>query len=304
MTVNSDTLLTTLAVFGVISLVVYFVLTRTHHRHPNRAATLPLRPSAGRNGVTGVVGAENGSTTATHQNNNKTVLREPCLRVPPHVSEESAKIAVNGGSNILVDGIVAFRHSRASHMDESLSKEQIAENRKDLARVLSRLLTGQDGQSGTSISTPPSKGSNVVVSVKLNEVGCEKLQRILFLLAAFYNLFVLVVVEQKEQFEGQEREEVISRLRGHDSYNIKSADTTTPIQETININALPSHRVVAATSVTGRVAFVRQLERVDLVLDFEEEVKDILNRFSYKVFVYRKSDRAQNGVSALGSALL
>lgn len=295
MAVNSDTLFTTLAVFGLISLVVYFVLTRTHDR--TRTAVRQAVPNVGlaRNG-----GFESGSSTALIQNS-KSILREPCQRVPPHVSPESAKIAVNGGSNILVDGIVAFRNSKAACEDEMLTKEQMSENRKDLARVLSRLLSGADG-SGTSISAPPSKGSNVVVSFKLSDVGCEKLRRVLYLLATFYNLFAIVVVQNNEQFEWKEREDVIARLRGCDK--LSSIDSTSS-REPLSSNVLPSHRVVAATSVTGRVAFVRQLERIDLVLDFEDEVKDLLTRFGHKVYVYSKVEMScVSGVSTLGNALL
>jgi hypothetical protein len=303
MAVNSDTLFTTLAVFGLISLVVYVVLTRTH-RHPNRTGTAAGQLATPNAGLVRNSGFDSGNSTAVIQNS-KSILREPCQRVPPHVSMESAKVAVNGGSNILVDGIVSFRHSKAAYDDAGLTKEQIAENRKDLARVLSRMISGADG-SGTSLSAPPSKGSNVVVAFKLSDVGCEKLQRVLYLLATFYNLFVIVVVQSKEQFEGKEREDVISRLRGHDKFS--TINSTTSSGEALSSNVLPSHRVVAATSVTGRVAFVRQLEKTELVLDFEEEVKDSLHRFGHNVFVYSKVDMScvptRTVASTLGVALL
>jgi hypothetical protein len=46
---------------------------------------------------------------------------------------------------------------------------------------------------------------------------------------------------------------------------------------------LPKHRILLAQTVTGRVALVRQLSRVELVVDWDKEVSSQLERFGYKV---------------------
>lgn len=51
-------------------------------------------------------------------------------------------------------------------------------------------------------------------------------------------------------------------------------------------DVLPSHRIVAASTVAGRVAFVRQVQRVGLVVDFDPAVHEQLSRFGHKVMVY------------------
>jgi len=70
---------------------------------------------------------------------------------------------------------------------------------------------------------------------------------------------------------------------------------------------LADHRIIAAESVTGRVALVRQLaRRVEFVLDFDPQMKAELNRFGFRVMLYGNFDAAKqtNGVSLLGSSLL
>jgi hypothetical protein len=48
---------------------------------------------------------------------------------------------------------------------------------------------------------------------------------------------------------------------------------------------LPSHRILLSSSSTGRIALVRQLATVEIVVDFDPTVQDQLERFGYKVAV-------------------
>jgi hypothetical protein len=65
-----------------------------------------------------------------------------------------------------------------------------------------------------------------------------------------------------------------------------AAATTTFASLPVPADVLPSHRIVAASTVAGRVAFVRQVQRVGLVVDFDPAVHEQLSRFGHKVMVY------------------
>jgi hypothetical protein len=160
-------------------------------------------------------------------------------------------------------------------------------NRKDRARVLSNFL------SETTVSTPPTKGGAVVVSVPVNEVECKDLRRVLYLLATYYSLLVIVTVEPS--FTPKDLKGILHKLRG-------SADDDGYLAPEV----LPDHRVTASSSVTGRVAFVRQLQRIELVLDYDEQVRDNLTRFGHRVILYGSTYDAASSASTsrLGTALL
>jgi len=110
-------------------------------------------------------------------------------------------------------------------------------------------------------------------------VECDKLRRILFLLATYYNLLVIInfppITEEKENNDN-DISAVIEKLRGERTMDL------------LPENVLPSHRILASQSVIGRIAVVRQLGKVEFVLDFDEEMKQALNRFGYRVCVYGK----------------
>lgn len=297
---NSDSIFNTVAVFGIVTFVVYLILSRTHRRRDvveRDIHNATQRNTSLNNGISNGIAA----SSAT-----KPGLNERCQRVPPHVSSTSAKLAVNSGSNLLIDGIVAFRHTKAACEDQVLTEEEITDNRKDRARLLSRLLE-DTATVGDTVSTPPAIGSTVVVSVPINDIKCPKLQRVLYLLGTFYNLFTIIVIDNNQQFEGDERENVISVLRGKRLENEADENNENSSLKKIHLNEdiLPSHRIIASTSVTGRVAFARQLQRIELMLDFDAEVKNLLSRFGHRVIVYgEKSESLPEGVSKLGSVIL
>jgi hypothetical protein len=207
-------------------------------------------------------------------------------RKPSHATKTNA---------VLVDGMVSFRHSFAATYEaslgtlatESTAKDDgtskpiaVTANRKDRAKVLSRILT-------LDKSTPPPRGTTVVVSIPSEEVDCAKLRRVLYLLATYFNLVVVLSVGAETSEEDIQK--VSKTLRGSDPSALPLA-------------VLPEHRVVAAQSRTGRIALVRQLGRVELVLDHDPQMEEELGRFGFKVFIYGNSGKA--GVSSLAAQIM
>jgi hypothetical protein len=278
---NSDSsLFITIVVVGLVSAALYLFWLR------------PLLPgTAGRAQRVAPVGTAGAAATASNNNNNNANApskpKEKCTRTPLHVAPDSAELAVNGGSNILIDGLLAFRHSRAAMWEKQLEAAEQNLNRKDRARILSRLLEEESPVSPSS-SAPPAKGSTIVVSIPVEDVGCSKLRRILYLLATYYNLLVILAVPSAPSKE--ERTKLIAKLRGigDDDKKKSSSGSSTPAASTqlLSVDALPDHRIIVSSTSAGRVAFVRQVSRIELILDFDPEVKSILARFGHRVIAY------------------
>jgi hypothetical protein len=266
----------TLVVFGVISMALYLLLLirpirllpRTQANSDAAGAAVNSGAARGRD-----VPQANSQQQSSYAN-----------RVPPHVAPSSVTIANSTGSNLLVDGLLAFRHGRAACFEQSLESSLQASNRKDRARVLSRVMEE------SSASSPPPKGSTIVVSIPCSEVGCPKLRRVLYLLGTYYNLLVILVVGTTFKHE-----DLVGKIQ-----TLRSVDSSAPL----SMDVLPDHRIVAASTVAGRVAFVRQLQRIELVLDFDPEIKSNLTRFGHRVFVYGRCVAVDEGASRLGSDLL
>lgn len=198
------------------------------------------------------------SSTNAPRNTSKTPATSKSARVPPHVSDSSAQIASANGRNLLHDnGVVGWKYSRAA-------THRAQENDvKDRARLLTRLLVS---------SSPPVKGGTVVLAVPGRDVGCPKLRHALYLLGTYYNLLVLLVVDP--DFDAaKNKSNLVKRLRG-DELLLLSRDV------------LPDHRIVLSCTPAGRVAFCRQMQRIELVLDFDPEVKTLLSRFGHNVTLY------------------
>ena len=258
-------ILQTAVLFGIVSIFVFWALlrsTRPGHRAPAAAANRP------------------GPTSRPADSVQKSV----CTRVPPHFSEAGSggKKAQAGGANVVLDGMLAFRYTKATVYEASLSDEEQTKNRKDRVRVLSNLLMD------SAVSNPPVRGGSVVLAVPVQDVACPKLRRVVFLLASYYNLLLVVNVEAETKPD--DLKYLRHRLRGAP----EDANYLAP-------DVLPDHRILAAATATGRVALVRQLQRIDLVLDFESEVKDSLSRFGHRVILY--GGESANGQSRLAAAL-
>ena len=302
------TLLATFVAFGIMTACLYFVVLRPilpgeataegtgggggggvgnadADRQNNwgvRRARVPQEPREAVNG---------GSGQSNKEDSNIDRVLAECATSPVHAAPGSRTISRSCGANLLSDGLLAFRHSRAAGYEQSQSQatggDVASQNRKDRARVLSRLLSLDSGTSDSS--SPPHRGSTVVVSVPATEIDCQKLRRILYLFATYYNLLVIVVVNSGTTTS--DLDEIKLKIRGSDEEKGR-----------LIAELLPDHRIVAASTAAGRVAFVRQLARVDIVLDFDSEVKTQLSRFGFRVINYKKQPLEKN-TSQLGSQL-
>lgn len=300
MTEQQESYYWTIVLFGFITLSVYLFLVRpllstTGQRGGaagRRAQQANARGGQVRPGSRGRVGGRNANAGGGSSS-----IQATNAQVPSHLSTQSAMTLTPGGSNVLVDGLLAFRHGKASSYEQSLDSETQTANRKQRARILSRLLDRSNHKGGaSSLSAPPSKGSTVVVSIPAEDAGCPKLRRVLYLLATFYNLLVIFAIKQDETSNRkQERDAMRAKLRGAKG----DADQLPP-------DILPDQRIVQASTSTGRVAFVRQLQRIELVLEFDRDVEEQLQRFGYKVVVYGEPKQSswRRGESLLGRELL
>jgi hypothetical protein len=281
-------LLATLVAFGVVTIVLYFLVIRS----PNDAPEGPRGvPAANLNHSTNNrrtrtpdtrTAPANATATDPSSTSSSTIdkILVECATSPSHVAAASK----GANNHVLVDGLVAFRHTQAAAHEQS-KPDLAAQNRKERARILSRMLAieGKSAESG-----PPVRGSTVVASVPLSEVACPKLRRVLYLFSTYYNLLLILVVPSGTA--ASDMEKATTELRGKES-------------ERLDEECLPPHRIVAASTTAGRIAFVRQLSKVEIMLDFDNEVKEQLTRFGYRVINYKRhvSDK---GTSQLGMQLL
>jgi hypothetical protein len=274
-TTDWGSLISTALIFGLVTAAAYWIFIRPFL--PNTAN----RPAANDN-----------ARTPVEQGSKKVTLR-PCDRAPPHLAHTSLSTTAYGGTNVLIDGLLAFRHCAASGYERRLYKDSTdatdsaALARQDRAKILARLVEPSEND-----QSPPSKGSTVVIAVAYDELGSQDLDRVLFLLATYYNLLLLVNVPSTYS-AAADRSSLLKRIRQGDS----------TFQPTLVAEVLPDHRIVPCTAIASRVAFVRQVGKVDIVVDYEAAVREQLTRFGYRVLFYGSSD-ASDAPSRLGSFLL
>ena len=303
-------LLSTFMAFGVISIALYFLVLRpvgpvtangngtNGGRRTPAAATATGSRTALANRArpqARVAAAAHGTNQSKGDTNIDRVLAE-CATYPVHLAPTSQSTCRTGGSNLLNEGLLTFRHTKAADYEKSKSSGSSAgdvasQNRKERARVLSRMLALEGGASADS-KTPPPRGSTFVISIAASEVSCAKLKQVLYLFATYYNLLVIIVLPSGVD-KTMNVNELTIQLRGNDKHDPHYLAT----------DILPDHRVVAASSASGRIAFVRQLAKAEIVLDFDVEVKTQLSRFGYRVIHYKKQPSDPKD-SQLGSQLL
>jgi hypothetical protein len=102
-----------------------------------------------------------------------------------------------------------------------------------------------------------------------------KLQHILQVLGSYYNLIVIGSIDPSKPApsslkEQQEQQGSLQKLL---------------YTGNLNESILPSHRILMASSKVGRIALVRQLVKVELMVDYQPEVQAELGRFGYKVAI-------------------
>ena len=220
-----------------------------------------------------------------------------------------------GGSNVLLSdsGLVAFAVTKAAAKAVAAAAPVDGEGeandttttltrqrQKDRAKILSRLCSppkssGTSTRSTTTTTTtstlsllPPSKGSTVVVAISQTDLGgvggtndgnCSCISRVLDALATFYNVIVVVAVNDESNNNNNNNNNHNNRVSLHSQVVQQLRSSSIFLSEDV----LPSHRILLASTVTGRVALVRQLSKVALVVDWDPTVKEQLTRFGFAV---------------------
>lgn len=235
-------------------------------------------------------------------------------RVPPHQTKSSSTSRV-----VAHDGIVPFRFTKAATVEAKQAlvsssntnmntntnnnytatgttgtADEMFLNRKDRARILAKLFKKLD---------PPAKGNMLILSIPSSQIGNghgnantnAKLQRILYLLGTYYNLFIMVNCdndpEYKDQKELNHNDYEMDKER-YDSLIAKlyNSEAGTGAGQRLTEEVLPSHRIVVTKSVASRVAFVRSFPKApdyivgsDCDCHLEEEMQTLLTKFGYRV---------------------
>lgn len=268
----------TVVIFGVISLVLYFWLLKpllTPPVAPPEGTTARRAVDAPARVATNTTPSRRSRNTPTKPTSGSDIrsLLEQNTRCPPHMAPASAKYLDTGGISLLSEGVLPFRHSRAAAYEQASSSA--SQNRKDRARVLSRILAMDNSSSSAAGSKPPARGSTIVITISTKEVGCEKLRRAIYLLSTHFNTMVILTDVSSPDVSDLDLDALVVKLRGSNPSDLPQ-------------DVLPRHRIVAAQSITGRVAFCRQLGRVEFVLDPDAEMQTQLGRFGFRVLVYGK----------------
>lgn len=315
---------TTAVLIGFLSVAIYVLVIRPLTL-PREHGARGVGTAGGTSAATAAAasGATAGTTSAAAASA-ATAQPEPkirCARVPPHVSDASAALAVNGGSNLLVDGLVAFRHCRAASAAALPGTEtstgggtpsaaaagggtdETATAATSTTKARAKLLSNLLADSG--VTSPPIKGSTVVVAIAMDgALDCRQQRLAVHLLATYYNLLVVLTVSDNDDddagkaaassFTDADRKSAVAKLRG----------------ATLTTSILPAHRILVSSTVAGRVALVRQLQRVELVVDYDPSVRTLLARFGHRVVVYGGGGGETTGrsdtmvTSQLGRAML
>jgi hypothetical protein len=268
-----DSVIPTLVVFGIISITLYlFVLRPLALSRPRQ-----VNPSGNENQE---VIIEDSSASAL----SKTPSWPVASRKPPHATKCS--------ESILVNGMVSFRNSTAATYESTMDPATIDANRRERARILARILSLDSSVTNGSESNIklPQRGGWIVVSIPEDDVICPRLRRILLLLATY--LSVVVILSVKDSSTEEDIQQLTQTMRGDGSSSFQLPEAV-----------LPSHRIVAAQSLIGRIAISRQLGTVEFVLDFDTEMKSQLSRFGYKVITYGDNESVSIGTSRLAKQL-
>eukprot|EP00594_Rhizosolenia_setigera_P010414 CAMPEP_0178971072 /NCGR_PEP_ID=MMETSP0789-20121207/20020_1 /TAXON_ID=3005 /ORGANISM="Rhizosolenia setigera, Strain CCMP 1694" /LENGTH=358 /DNA_ID=CAMNT_0020657899 /DNA_START=104 /DNA_END=1180 /DNA_ORIENTATION=- len=239
-----------------------------------------------------------------YRNTQQTMTRRANVAVSQAESgedlDENGFPSPNMASQFLVEGIKPWRHGPARQFklppDLNDMKGEILDMfndkammtvREDQQEQQSSQQTANNSNPNTASATADlsqetfilSKGSNIVLTLREEDLSNDqqtqsKIKSIcntLTIIGSEYNLFL--IVDFSSSVESTNTKKLESKLD-----QIKNGITTP--QE-----ILPKHRIVAAQSIIGKVAFVRQL-RPHLVVDHDVEVKKQLSRFGFRVVVY------------------
>jgi hypothetical protein len=296
----------TIFLFAVISFLLYkFVLspaptepqTRIANSTSSTVVTQRNAPRANLSSSTGSSANISNDEYFSYGTN-----RHPPHFIPPEKWDKSTSL-----SKYLLQGIVPFRSTPANGYETRLQKDSLSAddlvvvNRKERARIFARLFSLTASEDGSKMP-PPNRGANIVVTVYPHDASCDKLQKALMLLGTYYNLFVMV--DGSEVFWGKQQKDqrdYVCKFR-EEMLNTNNEVAASESFYKLNSQVLPPHRIVFSATTAGRVAFVRQLNGVELVVDGEVKVTRELKRFGHRVLVYPPKGDSVN--SALGKFLI
>jgi len=178
------------------------------------------------------------------------------------------KKCLNPLAQRLVDGVLPFRFISASRYS---SKGTGAVSSDATLAMLATIFLQKQNDSNII----PSRGSNIVLSLDesvISPSSKEKLCNMLTILGTTYNLFVILSITSSINNDIKQINDKVS------SYRTKLYEMGVPS------DVISPHRIIACSSVVGRVAFVRQL-KPDAVIDFDVEMSDQLSRFGFRVVI-------------------
>lgn len=292
---------TTIIFFAIITYLLYKFVLSPVRTEPNTTSSVIPHATPSVQTSRSTRGANN-HTNVTRNASSEEYFSHGTHRHPPHLIPPEKWDRSTSLSKYLSSGIVPFRSTHAAGYETNLQKESpddevVSKNRKERARIFAKLFSLAAPEDGKK-KPPPNRGANIVVTVYPMDAGCKKLQKALMLLGTYYNLFILVDGvalggKQKEQrgFVAKFREEMLNTNKeGSESMHLNSL-------------ILPPHRIILLSTTAGRVAFVRQLSGVELIVDGDEKVTTELERFGHRALVYPKVVGG-DGSSALGKFLL
>lgn len=194
---------------------------------------------------------------------------------------------LNPVAHRLVDGILPFRFtsnsglSRYNNTTTSSTSDNSKNSDDEVLTMLASIFLHKQNDS----SIIPSRGSNIVLSLDASSLPLhnEKLTKMLTILGTTYNLFIIISLSSiaitptiTNNNNVKNTEEKVSYYR-EKLYQMMGSTCAS------NTIILP-HRIIASTSLTGRVAFVRQL-KPDIVIDFDSDMSEQLSRFGFRVVV-------------------
>jgi len=262
-----------------------------------------------------------------HLSENAMEVLETCRSHPPHVVPSSIPIGKRsiGGFDVLSEsGLVAFAYTEAAADASTIAANAISPSsksgeapaaiaidraapslssasapllqRKERAKILSRLFAARETAPGQALPSPPAKGSTFVVGVSkarhlADSHQRSSLVRVVKGLAAHYTVLVVVSPGANDDTDGgyettRSLHSEAENLLRDGSTDDDDDDDEDPSSGLLPASVLPSHRILLAGTATGRVALVRQLStNIGLTVDFDTDVREELERFGYEVSI-------------------
>jgi len=226
-----------------------------------------------------------GNATNSNRNNG----RNPTETISNDDDDCWYKTLLNPLSHKLVDGVLPFRFCSASRYNLSLTKTEgttttAATNTttshassaacKETLQMLASIFYQKQNDS----SIVPKRGCNVVISLDestISSSSTDKLKNILMVLGTTYNLFVILSLPLSSSIPSNDPKQIENKVS---TYRAKL------YQMGLSFDVILPHRVIACSSLVGRVAFVRQL-KPDVVIDFDADMSEQLSRFGFRVIV-------------------